>query len=142
MLKVQVISIYKKEMPASQLKFKPLLLAAMQIEDLSNLAVEQLAIASKILGRYVIIDCYLPKNVVSPASLSLLLLNDGQDLPEMGFAAMMNEMLKENEIRPLLCVGIHTGKDRENEYGTAKAPDYENRGARARAYSEFILDEL
>jgi enterochelin esterase-like enzyme len=114
----------------------------MQIEDLSNLAVEQMAIASKSLGRYVIIDCYLPKNVTSPAGLSLLLINDGQDLPDMGFGAMLNEMLKENEIRPLLCVGIYAGKDRRNEYGTAKVLDYEKRGVKANAYKEFVLNEL
>ncbi|MGZ3937670.1 MAG: alpha/beta hydrolase [Flavisolibacter sp.] len=114
----------------------------MQIEDLSNLAVEQLTIASKCLNRYVIIDCYLPKDVASPAALSLLLINDGQDLPDMRFSAMLNQMLEQNEIRPLLCVGIYAGKDRRNEYGTARVLDYEGRGAKAKAYNEFILDEL
>jgi enterochelin esterase-like enzyme len=114
----------------------------MQIEDLSNLMVEQKAIASKYLKRYVIVDCYLPKNIQSPNDLSLLLINDGQDLEEMKFSAMLNQLIAENEIAPLFCVGIHAGKDRKNEYGTAKILDYEGRGAKAEAYNQFIQEEL
>ena len=114
----------------------------MQIEELSNLVVEQKAIVSNFLKRYVVIDCYLPKNITSPGDLSLLLINDGQDLGEMRFSAMLNQLLEENEIRPLLCVGIHAGKDRKNEYGTAKILDYQGLGAKAAVYNQFILEEL
>lgn len=114
----------------------------MLTEDLSNLIVEQKAIASKFLKRYVIVDCYLPKNIPAPNELSLLLINDGQDLEEMKFSSMLNGMMKANEITPLLCVGIHAGKDRKNEYGTAKILDYAGRGAKAQAYNLFILEEL
>jgi iron(III)-enterobactin esterase len=114
----------------------------MLIEELSNLAVEQRTIASTFLKRYVIIDCYLPKNIHSPNDLSLLLINDGQDLEEMHFASMLNQMMEANEIAPLLCVGIHAGKDRKNEYGTAKILDYQGLGAKAEAYNQFVLQEL
>jgi iron(III)-enterobactin esterase len=114
----------------------------MQIDDLSNLVVEQKAIASTYLKRYVIVDCYLPKNVDTPSALSLLLINDGQDLGEMKFSSILNEMLAANEIGPVLCVGIYSGKDRRNEYGTSNVLDYEGRGAKAKAYTQFILEEL
>jgi iron(III)-enterobactin esterase len=140
-LKVQVNSINKKECHDAN-KVQSLLLAVMRIEDLSNLMVEQKAIASIYLKRYVIVDCYLPKNVVSPAGLSLLLINDGQDLGDMGFSAMLNQVLAANEIGPLLCVGIYAGKERRNEYGTAKVLDYEGSPAKAEAYTQFILEEL
>lgn len=110
--------------------------------DLLNLLVEQKAIASKFLKRYVIVDCYLPKNISVPNELSLLLINDGQDLEEMKFASMLNQLIKANEMKPLLCVGIHAGKDRKNEYGTAKILDYAGRGAKAEDYNQFILEEL
>jgi iron(III)-enterobactin esterase len=114
----------------------------MLIDDLSNLRIEQKTIASGFLKRHVIIDCYLPKNVSSPNELSLLLINDGQDLEEMRFSSMLNQMLEANEIGPLLCVGIHAGKDRKNEYGTAKILDYQGLGAKAEVYNQFILQEL
>jgi iron(III)-enterobactin esterase len=114
----------------------------MQIEELSNLIVEQKAIASTFLKRQVIVDSYLPKNVQSLDDLSLLLINDGQDLQEMKFSTMLNQMLESNEIEPLLCVGIHAGKDRKNEYGTANVLDYQGLGAKAKAYNQFILEEL
>jgi iron(III)-enterobactin esterase len=114
----------------------------MVTEELSNLIVEQKTIASIFLKRYAIIDCYLPKNIELPNNLSLLLINDGQDLEEINFSAMLNQMLKANEIQPLLCIGIHAGKNRKNEYGTARFLDYEGRGARAEAYDKFVLQEL
>jgi len=104
--------------------------------------VEQKTIASTFLERHVIIDCYLPKNMLSPSDLSLLLINDGQDLEEMHFASMLNQMLEANEITPVVCVGIHAGKDRRNEYGTAKILDYQGLGAKAQAYNQFVLQEL
>lgn len=114
----------------------------MLIEELSNLRVEQKTIASTFLKRQVIVDCYLPKNVSSPNDLSLLLINDGQDLEEMHFSSMLNQLLSANEIQPILCAGIHAGKDRKNEYGTAKILDYQGLGAKAKAYNQFVLEEL
>jgi iron(III)-enterobactin esterase len=114
----------------------------MRTEELSNILVEQQAIASRCLGRYVIIDLYLPINVANPAEMSLLLINDGQDLEEMKFASLYNSLLESDQVQPLLCVGIHAGKHRKMEYGTADIPDYEGRGAWAKAYQQFILEEL
>lgn len=114
----------------------------MLTEDLSNVLVEQKAIPSKHLNRYVIVDLYLPKNIIEPSQMSLLLINDGQDLAEMPFSRILNGLFESNQIQPLLCVGIHAGKDRKNEYGTANVLDFEGRGAKAAAYDSFILEEL
>ena len=114
----------------------------MLTEALSNLIVEQKAIASRYLNRYVIVDLYVPKNIDRPSQLSLLLINDGQDLGEMKFSKILEGLFQSSQIQPLLCVGIHAGKDRKNEYGTAKILDFEGRGARAAAYDAFILEEL
>ena len=114
----------------------------MLIEELPGLVVEQRSIASTFLKRQVIVDCYLPKNIHSLNELSLLLINDGQDLPEMKFSTMLNQLLQANEIGPLLCIGIHAGKDRKNEFGTASILDYQGLGAKAKNYNQFILEEL
>jgi enterochelin esterase-like enzyme len=119
-----------------------LIFGRMLKEDLSNLVVEQYALASKFLKRYVIVDCYLPKNISNPFGLPLLLINDGQDLEEMRFSTMVNQLTEANEIQPLLCIGIYAGKDRKNEYGTAKILDYQGLGAKAESYHQFILEEL
>jgi iron(III)-enterobactin esterase len=114
----------------------------MLIADLPNLIVEQLALPSTDLKRQVIVDFYLPKNIADPASLSLLLINDGQNLEEMPFSEMLNGLLETNQVRPLLCAGIHAGRDRRNEYGTTDIPDYEGRGSKADAYEQFIIRQL
>lgn len=114
----------------------------MQTEELSNLLVEQRTIASTFLNRQVTVDCYFPKNISSPNNLSLLLINDGQHLGEMRFSSLLNQMLEANEIQPLFCVGVYAGKDRKNEYGTARILDYQGLGKRAEAYNQFILAEL
>jgi enterochelin esterase-like enzyme len=114
----------------------------MLIEELSNLLIEQKRIASEHLKRNVTVDCYVPKSIRGSSNLSLLLINDGQDLPKMRFPSLLNQMLHENAIGTLLCVGIHAGKDRRNEYGTAKILDYQGLGVKAEDYNQFILQEL
>ncbi len=109
---------------------------------LSAVLAEQKIIRSSFLGREVIVDFYLPKNINDTSGLSLLIINDGQDLPKMQFDKMLDEMIINNLIYPLLCVGVHAGKDRRVEYGTAKILDYNKRGAKAKEYSQFILEEL
>lgn len=115
---------------------------AMLIEDLPNLLVEQKAIASRFLKRYVIVDLYLPKNISDPGDLSLLLVNDGQNLEEIRFSSMLDQLIGSNQVAPVLAVGIHAGKNRKLEYGTAGVPDYEGRGSGAGEYHQFILEEL
>ncbi len=97
---------------------------------------------SKLLKRRVPVDFYLPTHVAQPEEMSLLLINDGQDLGKLGLKAMLGELYGENIITPLLCVGIHAAKDRKVEYGTADLPDYKGHGAKAALYRDFIFDEL
>jgi enterochelin esterase-like enzyme len=120
--------------------------------------VEHTKIESEYLEREVKVDFYLPPGIASrtdgqakdqrnlsivhPGGVSLLLINDGQDLPKMPFRKILDELYATDAIRPLLCVGIHCGKERKMEYGTAKLLDYEGRGAKAEAYTKFIFREL
>ena len=53
----------------------------------------------------------------------------------------MDSIYRKNLIGPLLIVGIHAG-DRLKEYGVAGIPDYLGRGNLAKAYENFIVDEL
>ena len=98
--------------------------------------------SSECLDREVKVDCYIPIAVTDPSSLSLLLINDGQDLRTMQFEKILDDLNKKTSIEPLFCVGIHCASDRKNEYGTAKILDYKGRGAKAALYNRFILEEL
>ncbi|HEY6976763.1 MAG TPA: alpha/beta hydrolase-fold protein [Chitinophagaceae bacterium] len=109
---------------------------------LNNILVEQIAIESTFLKRTVRADVYLPVNVPDPGNLSLLLINDGQDLPRMPFEEILDTLITENIIEPLVCVGIHCGPERKMEYGIAGQKDYKGRGARALQYTKFVLEEL
>lgn len=97
---------------------------------------------SELLEREVQIDFYFPSDVPADYPWELLLINDGQDLLKMDFAGILDRMYAQNEIYPVLAVGIHAGKDRKLEYGTAKEPDYLNRGSKAEAYTRFVFEEL
>ncbi|GAA4735219.1 alpha/beta hydrolase [Flavisolibacter ginsenosidimutans] len=114
----------------------------MLLQNLSTILVEQRAVASLHLNRYVIADVYLPKNISDPSELSLLIINDGQDLEDMPFAPTLDGLLSSGQIAPLLCVGLHCNKYRRDEYGTANVLDYAGRGKRSKAYQQFIVDEL
>ena len=110
--------------------------------ELTNILVEPATLNSTFLEREVIIDAYLPTNVAHPEEMSLLLINDGQDLPKMPFEEILDELLQKEKIEPVLCIGIHCGADRKMEYGIANQPDYKGRGAKASAYTSFIFEEL
>ena len=114
----------------------------MKVKNLGSLHVENKLLYSISLRRYITIDFYLPKNIADPSQLSLLLINDGQDLYQMKFDVMLNDLMETNQVQPLLCVGIHANRDRKKEYGTVHTADYANRGARAGAYKDFILQHL
>lgn len=107
-----------------------------------NIITETLTLNSEFLQREVIVDVYLPVNIAQPEQMSLLLINDGQDLPTMPFNKILDELLAENKIEPVLCVGIYCSADRKMEYGVANQPDYKGRGAKAGAYTNFVFDEL
>jgi enterochelin esterase-like enzyme len=110
--------------------------------ELTNILVERTVLTSELLEREVIVDFYLPVNVEHPENMSLLLVNDGQDLPDMPFEEILNDLLQQELIEPVLCVGIHCGPDRKMEYGVAGKPDYKGRGAKAKAYTNFVFNEL
>lgn len=101
----------------------------------------ELLIPSAFLEREVTCTLYLPEmeNVVEP--LHLLLLNDGQDLPEMNFAGVLQNLFEIGRLQPFLTVGITAG-ERLQEYGLSIQADYQGRGAKATVYRNFISQEL
>lgn len=115
---------------------------AMQLQNVTGVLPEQTVLTSQCLEREVIIDFFLPKNVTDPAKLSLLLINDGQNMEELGLESILNNQYQDNAIEPLLCACIHANEERKMEYGVASQPDYLGRGAKAGLYSSFVLREL
>ena len=114
----------------------------MQPVNVSGILVENRSVLSVFLGREVKLDFYLPKNVTEPSGMSLLLINDGQNMKEMGLENILEKLYTENAIKPLLCVAIHAGTQRKMEYGVASQPDYLGRGNKAGFYTYFIVREL
>lgn len=96
------------------------------------------------LGREVLCDVYLPAGYrpKSARKYPLALFNDGQDLPRMGFAAMLEKLILEKKIPPIIILGIHASERRMREYGTARQADYKGRGDLAPQYARFVLEEL
>jgi enterochelin esterase-like enzyme len=109
---------------------------------LSNIKIETVHVHSEYLEREVTIDIYLPNHTVHLDQISVLLFNDGQDLVKMSFANILSELIAEDRIEPLVCIGIHCGSQRKMEYGTAFSADFEGRGAFAGLYTKFVFDEL
>lgn len=111
--------------------------------NVSEIHVEQKEIESHFLSRKVKVDFYLPANVEKPEEMSLLLINDGQDMEVMGFKDIFKEFCSgQHKNRPIFCAAIHCGAERKQEYGVAGVPDFAGRGSKASAYSRFILEEL
>jgi enterochelin esterase-like enzyme len=114
----------------------------MQLQNVSGVLTENSILASEYLKREVSVDFFLPKNVPDPSNLNLLLINDGQNMEELGLEMMLNQLYTGNVIEPLLCAAIHAGEERKMEYAIASQPDYLGRGAKAGLHTNFILEEL
>ncbi|MCE2847937.1 MAG: esterase [Chitinophagaceae bacterium] len=97
-------------------------------------------VQSGFLSRQVKVDVYEKNSSCPSSSVALLLINDGQDLPAMGFADVLGRLV--HSYCRLICVGIHAGPERKQEYGVAGFPDFMQRGLSAGAYASFVLDEL
>jgi enterochelin esterase-like enzyme len=110
-------------------------------DNATKILQETVQLRSDLLERTVKVDFYLPTNISDPSAISLLLINDGQDMEKLQLSSILEELYAENIIEPLLCVGIEAG-DRKMEYGTAKILDYKKRGAKSQAYTDFIFKEL
>ena len=108
----------------------------------TNILTEQTIIDSEFLEREVLVDTYLPNNISEPGKMSLLLINDGQDLSKMPFDEMLDDLIQTGAIDPLVCIGIHCGPERRMEYGIAAEPDLKGRGTKAALYTKFIFEEL
>ncbi|THU40656.1 esterase [Niastella caeni] len=115
----------------------------MQTEVSTGIMVETVELPSEALQRTITINFYGPaSNLGDNSPVGLLLFNDGQDIEAMGFDKMIAYLHQTETITPLLCVGIHSGEDRLQEYGMTSGPDFKGRGAKAGLYRQFILEEL
>ncbi|MEO6818852.1 MAG: alpha/beta hydrolase-fold protein [Ginsengibacter sp.] len=115
----------------------------MQVENYSNTIIDSHILSSSLLQRDVTIDFYFPPGVsINSPEVSLLLINDGQDLVTMDFHSILENLYQQEQIAPLLCVGIHCGPGRRFEYGTANILPCNGYGTKAATYTRFIFEEL
>lgn len=114
----------------------------MEIAIDSPVVIHSHQLPSTHLSREVTLNVYLPSTDSVKKPVSLLLVNDGQDLEAMGFDKMYAYLNQEAPLKPLMVVGIHCGEERLQEYGMISGPDYKGRGAKAGLYNQFILEEL
>jgi enterochelin esterase-like enzyme len=103
---------------------------------------QDINITSALLEREVTLTILKPEDSDIAEPLNLLLLNDGQELENLGLKATLETLYNTNRLKPVLIVAIHAGDDRLDEYGIAGKPDFKGRGAKADIYTQFIKEEL
>jgi enterochelin esterase-like enzyme len=110
--------------------------------NLSSVLTENTTVHSKFLERDAQIDFFIPRDIDDSANASLLLVNDGQNMNELGLKNILENLYADGGIRPLVIAAVHAGSSRKIEYGTAIQADYLGRGAKAGLYTQFIRHEL
>ena len=119
-----------------------LFLTFMPLQNITDIITDNYIVDSIFLNRKVTVDCYYSADYFSHPLISLLLVNDGQDLRTMRFKNILETVYCSGNIEPVFCVGMHCASDRKNEYGTANILDYKGRGAKAALYTQFVMEEL
>lgn len=95
------------------------------------------------LNRVVHLTVILPPHYTTTGpAYPVLYLNDGQDIPRLHLAQVLDSLYARQAIRPFVLIAPHANADRIQEYGTAARADYMNRGSKAAAYTDFVLTEL
>ena len=107
-----------------------------------NIIIYKFIIVSAFLKRSVPVQVYFPGDYKLYDALPLLLINDGQNMEEVGLKKILHKLYDAKEITPLCCVAIEAGPDRKREYGVAGVPDYLGLGNKADLYASFITREL
>lgn len=103
---------------------------------------QDINITSALLAREVTLTILKPEDSDIAEPLNLLLLNDGQELENLGLKSTLETLYNANRLKPVLIVAIHAGENRLDEYGIADKPDFKGRGAKADTYTQFIKEEL
>jgi len=110
--------------------------------NLFSVVTENVIVPSQFLGRDVQVDFFVPGDAGNLTEAGLLLINDGQNMNELGLENILEKLYSNGQIRPVIIAAIHAGNSRKIEYGTAIQADYLGRGAKAGLYTQFIRDEL
>lgn len=95
------------------------------------------------LQRQVKIEALLPPGFSPQQSRQypFLLVNDGQDFEALQMKTCLQGLYEQKKRKPIMVFGIWAA-DRIQEYGTSEPLDYQNRGAKSKAYAQFITEEL
>ncbi len=99
---------------------------------------------SQALRRDVRVDVFLPPNHFHhpDAAYPVLFLNDGQDVEAIKLAEILEQLYQQKKLPHIIIVAVHANHDRMQEYGIAGQPDYKKRGAKAQAFTAFVIEEL
>ena len=104
------------------------------------LNLHKLKLRSFHLDRKVKVDIFLPSE--TSHYKSTLILNDGQDMEQLGLVKSFSLLLSRVDIPNIGIVAIHANENRMQEYGVAGLPDFKKRGKRAEKHRDFIVKEL
>jgi iron(III)-enterobactin esterase len=116
------------------------ILKFISVKKTNFLEVWEASITSKKLKRQVDLSIIIPTG--SKGDVPILLMNDGQDIPSLNYVQTLDSLFLSKKVTPFITVGIHANQDRMAEYGTVSQPDSKGRGAKAKAFSDFIMAEL
>lgn len=120
-----------------------MILTEKEIFEAELFKINEINFDSKFLGRKVNLSIILPAHYQpSSQKYKLLLVNDGQDFPQLRLIQTLNHFYHSKIDLPLIIVGIHANEDRIFEYGVAYKPDFQKRGNKAGKYKNFIFAEL
>ena|SRR5436190_14916015 len=98
-------------------------------------------IYTKLLQRNVEVEIMTPPQIDSGKSYPLLILNDGQDSEAVKVRETVSALVDSRAIPEIIVVGVMAA-DRMQEYGVGSRGDYFGRGKLAKAYSQYIVEEL
>jgi len=103
---------------------------------------ERVQLLANKLARVMFIDIYHPKARQNKTNIPIIIFNDGQDLIKVKLRASLRRLLRYNQIKPCIIIGIHSHSKRNHELGTTQFLESNGHGIDAEAYQDFIIHQL
>jgi enterochelin esterase family protein len=112
--------------------------------DPGTISVDTLrGLGSQYLAETPTVRVFLPSGYQgSGTTYPVLYANDGQDMEAVGLVRVIDSLVSNGMMSPIIVVAVHAGEDRLQNYGTVGQPNGQGLGAAAHSYEGFLVREL
>ncbi len=108
---------------------------------MTQMSTQEIEVKADFVEKPYFLKVFLPPHFSTAQNYPLLLLNDGQDFEAMQMSTILKDIYRHQLCKPFILVGIEA-VNRLQTYGVSGSLDYKGRGAKAKEYAAFLVQQV